>query len=247
MIRPEFYGWGTITNTSKKYLTFFLFLAAVVLFLVPSFLYAQTETAASVQNAPVPGTPVQGTSSQGTPVPGTLALSSEAEKSFVIGAGGSDTLSDTSGVPNAQNRAGLPDDGGTGASTLWLFIRMILVLALVIAGIYALVFFLKKGLYPKTPDNPFLKKAVSLSLGPGKSIHAVTMPGAAWLVGVSEAGVNLIAEITDKELIDALILEAEKTPAEKPKDFAQIFAAFSGTAKQTEALLKKQRSRLGGE
>lgn len=232
MIRPEFYGWGTITNISKKYLTFFLFLAAVVLFLVPSFLYAQTETAASVQNAPVPG---------------TGALSSEAEKSFVIGAGGSDTLSDTSGVPNAQNRAGLPDDGGTGASTLWLFIRMILVLALVIAGIYALVFFLKKGLYPKTPDNPFLKKAVSLSLGPGKSIHAVTMPGAAWLVGVSEAGVNLIAEITDKELIDALILEAEKAPAEKPKDFAQIFAAFSGTAKQTEALLKKQRSRLGGE
>ena len=236
MIRPEFYGWGTITNISKKYLTFFLFLAAVVLFLVPSFLYAQTETAASVQNAPVQGTPVQG----------TLALSSEAEKSFVIGAGGSDTLSDTSGVPNAQNRAGLPDDG-TASSTLWLFIRMILVLALVIAGIYALVFFLKKGLYPKTPDNPFLKKAVSLSLGPGKSIHAVTMPGAAWLVGVSEAGVNLIAEITDKELIDALILEAEKTPAEKPKDFAQIFAAFSGTAKQTEALLKKQRSRLGGE
>lgn len=235
MIRPEFYGWGTITNISKKYLTFFLFLAAAVLFLVPSFLCAQTETAASVQNAPVPG----------TPVPGTLALSSEAEKSFVIGAGGSDTLSDTSGVPNAQNRAGLPDDGGMGASTLWLFIRMILVLALVIAGIYALVFFLKKGLYPKTPDNPFLKKAVSLSLGPGKSIHAVTMPGAAWLVGVSEAGVNLIAEITDKELIDALILEAEKAPAEKPKDFAQIFAAFSGTAKQTEALLKKQRSRLG--
>ena len=234
MIRPEFYGWGTITNISKKYLTFFLFLAAAVLFLAPSFLYAQTETAASVQNAPVPGTPVQG----------TFALSSEAEKSFVIGAGGSDTLSDTSG---AQNRAGLPDDGGTGASTLWLFIRMILVLALVIAGIYALVFFLKKGLYPKTPDNPFLKKAVSLSLGPGKSIHAVTMPGAAWLVGVSEAGVNLIAEITDKELIDALILEAEKAPAEKPKDFAQIFAAFSGTAKQTEALLKKQRSRLGGE
>ena len=184
MIRPEFYGWGTITNISKKYLTFFLFLAAAVLFLAPSFLYAQNETVASVQNAPVQG---------------TLALSSEAEKSFVIGAGGSDTLSDTSGVPNAQNRAGLPDDGGTGASTLWLFIRMILVLALVIAGIYALVFFLKKGLYPKTPDNPFLKKAVSLSLGPGKSIHAVTMPGAAWLVGVSEAGVNLIAEITDKE------------------------------------------------
>jgi len=242
VIRPEFYGWGTITNISKKYLTFFLFLAAAVLFLAPSFLYAQVEAAASVQNAPV-----QGTSSQGTPVQGTLALSSEAEKSFVIGAGGSDTLSDTSGVPNAQNRAGLPDDGGTGASTLWLFIRMILVLALVIAGIYALVFFLKKGLYPKTPDNPFLKKAVSLSLGPGKSIHAVTMPGAAWLVGVSEAGVNLIAEITDKELIDALILEAEKAPAEKPKDFAQIFAAFSGTAKQTEALLKKQRSRLGGE
>ncbi|WP_428768334.1 flagellar biosynthetic protein FliO [Treponema sp. HNW] len=194
----------------------------------PSFLYSQ-------------GEPAQRARAQGA------SFTSEAEKSFIIGSDSSDTLSDLSGVPNAKTGSGTGSDDGTASSTLWLFIRMILVLALVIALIYALVFFLKKGLYPKTPDNPFLKKAVSLSLGPGKSVHALTMPGAAWLVGVSEAGVNLIAEIKDKELIDALILEAEKAPAEKPKDFAQIFAAFSSTASQTEALLKKQRSRFGGK
>ena len=210
---------------------------------MPSFLYSQVQSGLDGTVSPAENT----VSSGNTAAPGTSPLSSEAEKSFFIGAGSPDTLSDASGVPNAQKNAGVSADGGTGADTLRLFIRMISVLALVIACIYALVFFLKKGLYPKTPDNPFLKKAVSLSLGPGKSIHAVTMPGAAWLVGVSEAGVNLIAEIKDKELIDALILEAEKAPAEKPKDFAQIFAAFSGTAKQTEVLLKKQRSRLGGK
>ncbi|MGI5172195.1 flagellar biosynthetic protein FliO [Treponema sp. OMZ 840] len=134
--------------------------------------------------------------------------------------------------------------GAERTSTLWLFIRMILVLILVIACIYGLVFFLKKGLNPRVQENPFLKKAVSLTIAPGKSVHVLTMPGKAWLVGVGESSVNLIGEITDKELVDRLILEAEKTPAEKPKDFASVLNAFSAAAKQTESVLKKQRRRL---
>ena len=146
------------------------------------------------------------------------------------------------------NTGSAPDSVPGGApSTLWLFIRMIFVLALVIVCIYVLVYFLKKGFTQRSPESPFLKKAVSLTLAPGKAVHVITMPGKAWLVGTGESSVNLIGEITDKELVDRLILEADKVPSEKPKDFAQIFAAFSGTAKQTEALLKKQRSRLGGE
>ncbi|WP_298834988.1 hypothetical protein, partial [uncultured Campylobacter sp.] len=44
-------------------------------------------------------------------------------------------------------------------STLWLFIRMIFVLALVIVCIYVLVYFLKKGFTQRSPENPFLKRA----------------------------------------------------------------------------------------
>ena len=133
------------------------------------------------------------------------------------------------------NTESAPDSVSSGApSTLWLFIRMIFVLALVIVCIYVLVYFLKKGFTQRSPENPFLKRAVSLTLAPGK----------AWLVGTGESSVNLIGEITDKDLVDRLILEADKVPSEKPKDFAGILAAFTATAKQTESVLKKQRQRF---
>jgi len=212
-------GGGNVTNISKKIrilLCIFLFSA---LGGFAGALYAQEQTPFA-----------QDTAQRSEPAP---SVSKDAEKDLLIASG---TAGGTS-EPGA-----LPTTGAT--STLWLFIRMILVLALVIACIYALVFFLKRGLNPVQTDNPFLKKAVSVNLAPGKWVHVLTMPGYAWLVGVSDAGVNLIGEITDKDLVDQLILEAGKLPQEKPKDFAEIFASFTGVAKQTELMLKKQRGRF---
>lgn len=143
----------------------------------------------------------------------------------------------------------LPEDAqgsDTQTSTVWLFVRMVLVLGLVIAAIYGIVFVLKKGFLPREVDNPYLKKAASLRLGPDKTVHVITMPDKAWVVGVSDAGINLIGEITDKDLVDQMILEADKAPTQKPKDFASILSAFSHTAKNTETTLKKQRERLKG-
>ncbi len=135
-------------------------------------------------------------------------------------------------------------DNPSETSTVWLFVRMIFALILVIAIIYVVVFFLKKVASPKIPEQPFLKRAATLSLGPGKSVHVITMPDKAWLVGVSEAGIQPIGEITNTELVTQLILEAEKQPTEKPKDFASIFNSFMPSAKATENTLKKQRDRL---
>lgn len=143
------------------------------------------------------------------------------------------------GTSEPQN---FSDTGNT--NTLWLFIRMIVVLIFVIVCIYALVFLLKKGFAPKNEQTPFLKKAASLNLAPGKSVHIVLVPDKAWLVGVSDSSVNLIGEITDKELIDRIALEAEKEISAKPKDFAEILAAFTGSVRHTENILKKQRSRM---
>ena len=158
------------------------------------------------------------------------------EEDYIIG----ETTID--GVDNSDlvNSVDSPSD----TSTVWLFVRMIFALILVIAIIYVVVFFLKKVASPKIPEQPFLKRAATLSLGPGKSVHVITMPDKAWLVGVSEAGIQPIGEITDTELVTQLILEAEKQPSEKPKDFASIFNSFMPSAKATENTLKKQRDRL---
>ena len=119
--------------------------------------------------------------------------------------------------------------GQTGS--VWFFVRLILVLILVIACIYAIVWLLRKSGNPKFAPDPYLKKVASLNLGPGKSVYIVSTPTQAFMVGVTENSVNKIGEITDKDLIDMMNINVEKQPTEKPKDFASILSKFfnSGT------------------
>ncbi len=129
-------------------------------------------------------------------------------------------------------------------STFWLYLRMVFALVLVVGVVWAVAYFLRKGLVSKEPENPFIKKAATLTLSPGKSIQVITMPDKAWVVGVSDAGINLIGEITDADLVNQMILEAEKQPQSKPADFASILSAFTNTTKLAESTIKKQRERL---
>ena len=129
---------------------------------------------------------------------------------------------------NDSDEAALPVlDGGSSGSGLWVFVRMILVLGLVLGLIYLLYRFLRKNSYIASDDDKFLRRAASISLGPGKSVQIVTLIDKAYLVGVSENSINLISEIEDKELINALNLYADKTQAaSKPKNFSEILDLF---------------------
>lgn len=128
------------------------------------------------------------------------------------------------------------DDAGQDdrPGNAWQFIKLILVLILVIACIYAIIWLLKKSTIPNFQPSPFLKKAASLSLAPGKSVFIVTTPSQAFVVGTSENSVNLIGEINDKELIDSLNLSSDSQPSGKPKDFQSILASFFPKAKVEE-------------
>ncbi len=147
-------------------------------------------------------------------------------------------------IVTLDNENALEADEATGSSTLWLFVRMIFALIIVVALIYGVTFLLKKGLVSKESENPFLKRAATLTLAPGKTVQVVTLIDKAWVVGVSDAGINLIGELTDKDLIDQMVLEAEKEPLSKARDFSSILSSFTNTAKLTETALKKQRERL---
>ena len=139
-------------------------------------------------------------------------------------------------------------------STTWLFVRMVLVLAVVIACIYAVLFFLKKGLNPAGDTDPYLRRTASLTLGQGKSVQVVTLGGEGYLLGVCDNSVTLLGKINDKDLVSAMNLNAEKTAALKvPRDFSSILAKFTGTKKEdsitdvtfsTENFLRSQRERL---
>ena len=92
-------------------------------------------------------------------------------------------------------------------------IRVILTLAVVAAAIYGLVFFIKRGSRGGAGQDPFLKILASVSLGANRGVHIISVGSKAWLVGAAEGGVNLIAEIEEKETLDAMVLENSRKSA----------------------------------
>jgi flagellar protein FliO/FliZ len=119
------------------------------------------------------------------------------------------------------------------SNTGWLFFRMILVLLIVVACIYAVFYFVKKTTNPTNENDPFLKKVASITLSPGKSVQVITLQDHCYILGVSDSNVQLISELDDKDLIDAMNLETDKETTNSVKDFASMLATAMGLKKKT--------------
>jgi flagellar protein FliO/FliZ len=162
--------------------------------------------------------------------------------------------------PIAAAERGLPLDGaetGTlaapGASSIGVLLRMLLTLAVAAAAIYGVIYFIKRASRRVEVKDPFLKVLASTHLGSNRYAHVVAVGSKAWLVGAAENGVNLISEIEDKDVLNALFLEDSRknaeTPAGQPLDFKSILrrlgmAVPAGAAGADQ--LRKRRERLKG-
>jgi len=100
------------------------------------------------------------------------------------------------------------------SSSVWPIIRMILVLALTAAAVYGIVLFLKRSSKQNVSKDPFLKILATAHLGLNRYAHIVSVGSKAWLLGSSDGGVNLIGEVDDKDVIDAMLLEESKKSSE---------------------------------
>lgn len=129
-------------------------------------------------------------------------------------------------------------------STFGLFLRMILVLIAIIGLIYGFVWLLRKTSAPKVKDDLYLREVANLTLSPGKSVRVVSLKDKAYIIGVTDSNINLIAEVEDKDLIDAMNLNAEESVSEKPKDFSTVLSMFSKSTSNTENYLKQRRERF---
>jgi flagellar protein FliO/FliZ len=95
--------------------------------------------------------------------------------------------------------------------------KLVLTLALVALAIYGVAFLFKKAARGgRASSDPFLKVLASAHVGVNRGVHVVSLGSQAWLVGSAEHGVNLIGEITDKETVDAMLLEDSRRSAEMP-------------------------------
>lgn len=134
------------------------------------------------------------------------------------------------------------DTAGSAAerptSGVWIFVRMILVLAVIIAAIYLLFRFMRKsmGVEPASADDIFLRKVSFISLGGSKSVQIVSLWNKAYVLGVSDEGVTLISEIDDREMIDAMNRYADMNDTEKkPRTFEEILDIFTNRAPSRRA------------
>ena len=119
---------------------------------------------------------------------------------------------------------------------------------------------MKKGINPDANDDPFLRQVSSVSLGNGKSVQVVTLIDNAYILGVSDSSVNLIGELKDKELIEAMNLYADKKEkTKKARNFEDVLAIFmpsksvkkdkgifSDTSKSVSDFIKEQRNKIDG-
>ena len=145
-----------------------------------------------------------------------------------------------------------PVTGQVSGPSVWSVIRMILVLALVAAAIYGIVFLFKKASKPTPNTDPYLKILANAHLGANRYAHIVAVGSRAWLVGSSEGGVNLISEVTDKEIVDAMLLDDSKRiepPAGRFTDFMSILRRIGVKARTNTPSaddIRMRRERLKG-
>ena len=135
-------------------------------------------------------------------------------------------------------------------------LRLVVVLILLCVACFFIIRFLRKSQRAAAADDPFLKMTASLSLEQGRSVAVVTLGGRAFLLGVAEHSVSLIAEITDAELIDQMNLNAGMAPAAR-KSFAEVLSELirkprkeggsssnASSAQETAAFIRQRRESL---
>jgi flagellar protein FliO/FliZ len=119
-------------------------------------------------------------------------------------------------------------------NTFSYFLRMIVVLALVVAAIYVVYRLMRRISRPKVAEDSSLRLLASRSLGPGKSVHVLGLGSKAYLIGSADSSVSLIAELDDKEFVDELFLKAaQNAPKEgSARDFGELLSSLLGSRRK---------------
>ena len=162
-----------------------------------------------------------------------------------------DAAASATGTP-AATAAGAPGNQpvSTGGVSTWDFVRMLIILAVVVLVIYLLFWLLRRGAGKKIQENDLIHVLGSRGLSGNRALHLVEVGTSVYLVGASDGGVQLIAEVTDKESLDSVRLKAAESPPGGRHTFQQILAEIFRPARKPftvgdgVGLLKGQRERL---
>jgi len=145
-------------------------------------------------------------------------------------------------------------------SSVFVMLRMVLVLALAALAIYGVVFFVKRISKPQEVRDPHLKILAKAPLSNDTFAAVISVGAKAWLVGGSSGGVNLISEIDETESLETMLLDEARRSADAGTralpDFRSLLGRFGGNrlpvsenadpGSSHAENLRKQRERLKG-
>jgi flagellar protein FliO/FliZ len=141
-------------------------------------------------------------------------------------------------------------EGSLTTFSIWDFLRMIIILAAVVALIYVIFYFLKKAGAPAPGSMDAITILESKVVHGNKYVHLLEIGNSIFLVGTGDGGVRLIAEIKDKESADQIKLTASQNKnTGKKQNFNSFLSAFLPHKKGVKGdtvvdFIKQQRKRL---
>lgn len=118
-------------------------------------------------------------------------------------------------------------------SWIWQFFKTTIILGFFLAFFWAIyrAYLFKKNL-PTTRAKAF-RLIYSYPLAPGKFLQVVEIPNRFLILGVSETGIQLIREVTDRAEMDLIRIECEKDKQEPKVDFlAELGKELAKKAKE---------------
>lgn len=132
-----------------------------------------------------------------------------------------------------------------GISTIGVFVRMIVVLVIVVVLIYGVLWFIKKKSNVVKTDDDYLRRAAYINIAPGKTIEVITLIDKAYLIGVTEDNITMLGEIEDKELIQAMNLNADKKAnIKKPVNFSQVLDMFLVKGNKQKSVFSEEEEKI---
>ena len=132
------------------------------------------------------------------------------------------------------------------ASTIGVFVRMIIVLIVVVLLIYAFFWFVKRKTNNNLKtDDDYLRRVAYLNIAPGKTVEVITLIDKAYLIGVTEDNINLLGEIDDKELITAMNLNSDKKAnIKKPATLNEVLELFLQKGSKKKSVFSQEESKV---
>jgi Flagellar biogenesis protein len=97
-------------------------------------------------------------------------------------------------------------------SSVWMFIKMILVLGIFAGGFYYFYRFVTKKAGVSIFGGEAIKVLSVVPLGQNKFLHLIDVAGKVMVIGVSDNNISKISEITEKDQIDRIRILSTRTP-----------------------------------